>query len=612
MDNSLKDKVLDAIDIVEVIGERVALTRKGKDYVGLCPFHPDHKPSFAVSPTKRIFKCWACGAGGDVIHFVQKYDRIEFREALTLLARRAGIELHSTPVDRQAGQLREQIQAIVTWARDHFRRNLESTPGGRRAREYALARGLTPETIERFAIGYAAEAWDDVFTAARRTGLSPETLQHAGLVVRNENGKVYDRFRHRLIFPIQDALGRPVAFGGRTLGDDPAKYLNSPETVLFSKSRILYGLDLARQAIQKLDAVIVVEGYVDAVLLSQYGFENVVATLGTALTDTHVKLLRPLAGTIYFCFDSDRAGIAAAERAVEVALRTQCQVRVVLLSDKDPADCVVASGAAGFQEHLTRAVDALEFRWSQALKAFGQGDQRHRRAAVEDFVQFVAGVTMTGGVDPLQGNLLVNRLSQLLSTPAEQISDLLARARQSLHRATTRPTTQPDGVSAYEVAIRGLPGGLVTAVESVLGLLLDEWKCWQWVDDIVARGTGHSETWERLYRVLLEVHQDIGEYSIGDVVARCEDGALCELVDRARARVAGSELTENGFRAAKESLASELNALSISDLRRGLQSASADDVSALAAFDALREKARGHREKCISSERQAAANSATP
>lgn len=610
MDNSLKDKVLDSIDIVEVVGERVALTRKGKDYVGLCPFHPDHKPSLSVSPTKRIFKCWACGAGGDVIHFVQKFDRIEFREALALLARRAGIELRTTPEDRRAGQAREQIQAAIVWARDHFKRNLETTAGGRRAREYALTRGLTPETIERFALGYAADAWDDLLAAARRTGLQPELLQQAGLIVRGENSKTYDRFRNRLIFPIHDALGRPIAFGGRALGDDPAKYLNSPETVLFSKSRILYGLDLARHAVQKQDAVIVVEGYLDAVLLSQYGFANVVATLGTALTDAHVKLLRPLAGTLNFCFDSDQAGIAAAQRAVEIALRTQWQVRVVLLSDKDPADCVVAAGAAGFQAHLTKAVDALEFRWSQALKAFGQGDQRSRRAAVEEFVQFVAGATVAGGVDPIQQDLLVGRLSELLGVPGEEVFELLARAKRTLRRSTVRQTDESDGVSSYEVVVRGLPSGLVTAVETVFGLLLCGGECWQWVDDTVARGAGHSETWERLYRVLLEVHQDMGEYSIGDVVARCEDGALCELVGRARARAVGPGPTEDGFRAARERLALELNALSISDLRRGLQKASDDDAPGHAALRALIEMARRHR-GCADPERHSTAHTST-
>lgn len=595
MDNSLKDKVLDAIDIVEVVGERVALTRKGKDYVGLCPFHPDHKPSLSVSPTKRIFKCWACGVGGDVIHFVQKYDRIEFREALALLARRAGIELHSTPEDRRAGQMREQIQAAVGWAREHFKRNLGRTPGGHRALEYARGRGLTPETIARFGLGFAADAWDDLLTAARHAGVQPEMLQTAGLIVTAENKKTYDRFRNRLVFPIHDALGRPIAFGGRALGDDPAKYLNSPETVLFSKSRVLYGLDRARTAIQKQDAVIVVEGYMDAVLLSQHGFEHVVATLGTALTEAHVKLLRPLARTVYFCFDSDRAGITAAERAVEVALRSQCQVRVVLLSDKDPADCVIAAGAAGFQAYLTKAVDALEFRWSQALKAFGQGDQRNRRAAVEEFVQFVASVTVAGGVDPLQQDLLVGRLSQVLGVPPAEVFDLLARAKRALRRSDERQTKQPDGVSSYEAIVRGLPGGLVTAVETVLGLLVIDADCWQWVDDNVARGAGHSETWARLYRVLLDVHGDIGEYSIGDVVARCEDGALCELVGRARARTVGIGSPADEFRAARERLALELNALSFSDLRRGLQAAAADDAPGHAALRSLLEKSRQHR-----------------
>ena len=230
MDNSLKDRVLEAVDIVEVIGERISLARKGREFVGLCPFHPDHKPSLSVNPNKRIFKCFSCGEGGDVIKFVQKLDRLDFRDALAQLAQRAGIEMTTGTADRHAAAQRAALQATVAWAQDHFRRNLYSAPAGEAARSYALQRGLNTQTLERYAIGLALDAWDDVLSAARRRGLRPEILQQAGLTATNERGRVYDRFRNRLIFPICDALGRPIAFGGRTLGDDPAKYLNSPET----------------------------------------------------------------------------------------------------------------------------------------------------------------------------------------------------------------------------------------------------------------------------------------------------------------------------------------------------------------------------------------------
>jgi DNA primase len=591
MDNSLKDKVLEAIDIVDVVGERVALTRKGKDYVGLCPFHPDHRPSFSVSPAKKIFKCWSCGVGGDVIRFVEKFERVDFRAALLLLAARAGIQLQQSPADRQSSQAREGLLATVTWAREHFQHNLRSTSAGARARDYALSRGLTAETIQRFGLGFAPDGWDDLLQAAQRKGIRAELLNRAGLVATNDKGKTYDRFRNRLIFPIADPSGRTIAFGGRTLGDDPAKYLNSPETVLFSKSRVLYGLDLARRAIQKQDAAIVVEGYMDAVLLSQFGFEHVVATLGTAMTDAHGKLLRPLACTLYLCFDGDEAGLRAADRAAEVALHTQVQVRVVVLETyKDPADCLVAAGAAGFAAQLNRAVDALEFKWSKALTAFGRGDQRGRRAAVEEFIRFVAGATVSGGIDPLQQNLLVGRLSDLLGVPAEDVFDLLVRERHLLRQPQAGGLAAADGsVSDYEVTIRGLSAGLVTAMESVFGLLLTGATCWPLVDDVVACGTDRSETWRRLYGLLLEVHANVGDYSIGDVVSRCDDSALCELVSRARTRVAGSAPGAEAFSTARNRLAEEMGVLRVGDLRDDLRRSGGEDE---AAFRALLASAR--------------------
>ncbi len=589
MDNSLKDKVLESVDIVDVVGERVTLTRKGKDFTGLCPFHPDHKPSLAVSPSKRIFKCWSCGAGGDVIRFVELYERVDFRAALASLAKRAGIELRSSPVDRRAAEMREQIMGAIAWARQHFQRNLLSTPTGQQAVDYALGRGLTRETIERHGLGLAPDSWNDLLTVARRAGLRDDVLRSAGLVTNNERGDTYDRFRRRLIFPITDAQGRPIAFGGRTLGDDPAKYLNSPETVLFSKSRVLYAFDLARRAIEEQNAVIVVEGYLDAVLLHQYGFTHAVATLGTALTDAHAKLLTPRAARIYLCFDGDQAGIKAADRAVEVALRTQAEVRVVLLDGgQDPADCVVAGGTPAFQASLNKALDALEFKWRQTLRSFGQGGQTARRAAVEAYLRFVAGATSAGGVDPLQQNLLVGRLSDLLGVPSDSVFELLAAAKRALPRQTGHETAEFGGVSTYQSTTAALPAGLTTAMETVLGLLLSGADCWSLVDDCIARTAEYSQTWKRLYDVLLEAHADMGEYSLGEIVARCEDGALLELADRARARIGAVTSPVAEFVAARDRLASELSVLRAQGLHEHVRTSGGEDEEA---FRSLRENA---------------------
>ena len=353
MHNSLKERVLESIDIVDVIGERVSLARKGREYVGLCPFHDDHRPSMSVSPQKQIFKCWSCGVGGDVIKFVQLSQRVEFKEALAILARRAGIELRRSSSDERSAALREQARETLSWARSRFQRNLRETPGGKQAAEYAHTRGMTDATIERFRLGYAANSWDDLLAQSRQAGISQAVLQQAGLITTNEQGKTYDRFRNRLIFPINDALGRCVAFGGRTMGDDSAKYLNSPETALFSKSRVLYGLDAARQAISGAREAVVVEGYTVAVLLSQACVGNVLATLGTSLTDAHVKLLARLSDRVVMCFDSDEAGQRAADRAVETALRHRIDVLVTVMPEgQDPADFITGQGVDAFKRAL--------------------------------------------------------------------------------------------------------------------------------------------------------------------------------------------------------------------------------------------------------------------
>ncbi len=600
MDNSLKDKVLEAVDIVEVVGERVQLTRKGKDYLGLCPFHADRHPSLSVSPSKRIFKCWACGAGGDAIRFVQLYERVSFREALSILARRVGIDFNLSPSQPRAAQLRERIRAVVTWAQTYFQANL-AAPSGRRARDYALSRGLKAETVTNFGLGFATDAWDGLLTAARKAGLPIEALHHAGLVVSNEAGKSYDRFRNRLIFPIMDPLGRPIAFGGRTLGDDPAKYLNSPETVLFSKSRVLYGLNWARSAIQAEDAAIIVEGYLDAVMLSQFGIQNVVATLGTALSDAQVKLLQPLAGTLYLCFDADNAGLKAANRAVEVALSSRCQTRVVRLpAGQDPADYVLNAGPDGFRTHLQRAVDALEFKWAQTVSGFAAGDWRGRRTAIEEFIRFVAAAAACGGVDPIQQDLLIGRLSELLGVPPEEVFELLTAQKRLVRRPSAGPSLNGGPVSSYETTLRGLSAGLVTAMETVLGLLIQAPACWQWADPTVQAGAERSETWRELYGLLLELRGEVGEYSLGDVIARCERGALCELVDRVRARSEGLEPGEAAFSVARQRLASELDLLRLGQLRDGLRTSGGEDE---ATFRLLCEAAR-KRDSLLSPDRR--------
>lgn len=597
MDNSLKEHVLEAIDLVALISERVSLVRKGKDYVGLCPFHDDHKPSMSVSPTKRIFKCWSCGAGGDAIKFVMMRERLTFPEALASLAARAGIDLRRDrggPTSSDAA--REELRRVMNWARTHFHRVLNETPGGRAAREYARARGITDETIDNLKLGFANDSWDELIAQANRAGLQPDLLLQAGLAASNDKGRVYDRFRNRLIFPICDAVGRPVAFGGRTLGDDPAKYLNSPESALFSKSRILFNLDLARPHIEKSREVIVVEGYVDAVLVYQAGIANVVATLGTAMTDAHVKLIRPLADRVFMCFDADEAGNKAADRALETALRHQMDVRVVQMNEnEDPADCVVQKGPEGFRSFLLSSISALEFKWLATLRAYGNNPAGGRRAALDAYLNFIARTSVAGGLSALDEGLLISRMADLVNLPARAVYDLLAGLKTGLRRPNAPVSGPVSGdiseQAAYDAAIRSIPAGLVVAAEELLGIVLADPSQFHALDAHLARVAEVCEFWQRLYRLLVQLEGEFGAFSRADIIEHCDDPDVCDLIERALRKTRDQTLTPEWIAAVCDRFDSEEERAQLLAQQNAARGAK-DETQREAAFQALLEARR--------------------
>lgn len=550
MHKPLKDIVLESTDIVDVIGERVSLTRKGKDYVGLCPFHNDHKPSMSVVPRKQLFKCFACGAGGDVLKFVMLSQRVEFREALQILAKRAGIEIQPQSAgDRQQAAKRETLRSALTWAGKHFQRNLLERGRGAAALDYARSRGLSDETIAKFALGFAADDWSDLLNAGLTAGLSQEDLLNAGLITTHESGRVYDKFRNRLMFPIADGQGRVIAFGGRTLGSDPAKYMNSPETPLFSKSRILYGLDLARTAIEKSREAVVVEGYVDAVMLHQAGFDNVIATLGTALTDAHVKSLVNAADTIVMCFDGDAAGVKAADRAVEVALQHRVEVRVAVLpADQDPDELIQTSGSQAFKSLLQSSIDALEFKWNATRSTFEQAGRRGQREALDGFLQFIARTGAARGLDETEQGLVIGRISDLLAVPARTVYEMLAKARTAVRREAIviTPDTSNDS-SAYEASIQGMPAGMVAAVEESLGCVIARGALSGKLEELLSAAAQECQAWQRgldLVRDLRDVHDGFDEER---VMEAADEPELCELMGRAISRTRPKKIESEGF-----------------------------------------------------------------
>ncbi len=355
------DDIVARADIVEVVGRRVPLKKAGREYKACCPFHDEKTPSFTVSPQKGFYHCFGCGAHGTAIGFLMDYDHMGFVEAIEALAAALGVDVPRDESDRPARRYDDLFELMAKVERRWQQALREHEP----AIGYLKARGIDGETARRFGIGYAADAWSDLLDAYGTSDEAIERLLAAGLIIRKDDGGHYDRFRNRIVFPIRDARGRAIGFGGRVMGDGEPKYLNSPETVLFHKGRELYGLWEARQALRQIDRLVVVEGYMDVVALARHGIDFAVATLGTATTAEHLNRLFRLTDDLVFCFDGDRAGREAGWRALETALphiRDGRQIRFVFLADgEDPDSYVNEQGADAFVALLDAGVPLSEF-----------------------------------------------------------------------------------------------------------------------------------------------------------------------------------------------------------------------------------------------------------
>ncbi len=450
-------RVQQATDIVELVSQYVALKNRGKEYVGLCPFHEDHKPSMYVSPVKQIFKCFACGAGGSAMQFLMLYEKMEFPEAVRTLAERAHIELPQTDLRKspdETGFGKKELLDAVTFAARFYREQLNDS-GGASALQYARRRQLTDESIRRFGLGYAPDSWDAFAQEAGRKGYTQALLLAAGLVSRRDGGAgVYDRFRNRLIFPIFDAMGRVIAFGGRALDEtERAKYLNSPESMLFDKSSNLYALNWSREAIVSAGCAIIVEGYLDALVPLQSGVGNVVATLGTALTDRHVRLLSRYAREAVLVFDADVAGAAAAERALEVFLAQQIHVRVATIpSGKDPCDYCLAEGPDALKKLIDEAPDALEYVWQRRLEAYRQagGNLADRRRLIEEFLRLVVSSSTYGAIDHIREGQLVQHIGHMLNVAPSDLQRQMRRLSRRLPRSSAKGDEPAEGTYRQE------------------------------------------------------------------------------------------------------------------------------------------------------------------
>ena len=382
-------------DIVDVISGYVKLQRKGSSYFGLCPFHSEKSPSFSVSRDKQMYYCFGCGAGGNVLSFIMEYENFSFPEALKMLADRAGMALPEPEYSAEARRqrdLKESVREINKMAANYFYYMLRS-PQGERALQYLMNRGLTEGTIKRFGLGYAGQYSDALYKYLKGKGISDQLLRESGLMQVNEKHGMYDKFWNRVMFPILDVNNKVIGFGGRVMGDGKPKYLNSPETVIFDKSRNLYGLNYARTA--KKRYMLVCEGYMDVISMHQAGFTNAVASLGTALTSQHATLLKRYTDEVILTYDSDEAGVRAALRAIPLLKEAGISTKVLHMEPyKDPDEFIKALGTEAFQERIDRAENSFLFEVLVLQKSYDMKDPDSKTRFFQEVAAKIAGLEL--------------------------------------------------------------------------------------------------------------------------------------------------------------------------------------------------------------------------
>lgn len=396
IDRQTIDRILAAVPIEDLVGDYVRLTKRGSNYTGLCPFHSEKTPSFNVSPSRGIYKCFGCGKGGNAVSFLMEIEQLNFIDAIKRLAKRAGIQIEEreeTEAERQQRTEHESLMLLLEWAENYYQKSLtDSTEGKVAGLGYLTERGVTAEAIAKFGLGYSPADGHAMSQAALQAGYSASFLQRVGLVTER-NGELYDRFRERVMFPIRSVSGRPIGFGGRALRTDGklAKYINSPEGEIYHKSETLFGLSLAKRAIAQQDRCFLVEGYLDVIQLHQQGLENVVASSGTSLTTEQTRLIGRFTKNVVLLYDGDSAGIKAAERGADLLLAEGINVSIVLLPEgQDPDDFAKAHTLAEIQDFVeSNRKDFIHFKAANRLKA-GKGDPAQLAKLAQDVVKSIA------------------------------------------------------------------------------------------------------------------------------------------------------------------------------------------------------------------------------
>ena len=457
IDRETVQRILDVADIVDVVSDFVSLKRRGASYLGLCPFHNERTPSFSVSKSKNICKCFSCGKGGSPVSFIMEHEQMTYQEALRYLAAKYNIEIKEhemTDEERERETERASLLAVNEFALRHFESNLSDTDDGRNiGMTYLQQRGVSEAMIKRFRLGYALERPTALYDEAMRKGYNEKYLFDTGLCIRTDNGRVYDRFKGRVIFPVFSVSGKVIAFGGRTLKKDLAKYVNSPESVVYTKSNELYGLYQAKQAIVKHNKCILVEGYLDVISMHQSGIENVVASSGTSLTDGQIRLIHRFTDNVTVIYDGDAAGIKASLRGIDMLLREGLNIKVLLLPDGDDPDSFAQSHTSTQVEEYISAneVDFIQFKTGILLQGL-ENDPIARARAIGDIVQSISVIP-----DAVTANIYIKECSRRLDIDERVVALEVEKRRKA--------QAEKDALAARQERARKSLGDLSNAAE---------------------------------------------------------------------------------------------------------------------------------------------------
>ena len=513
------DEVIRSNDIVEVISQYIHLKRSGRNYFGICPFHNEKSPSLSVSPEKQIFHCFGCGVGGNVITFVRKIEDIGYRESIQLLAEKANITLPTIQNDLESrkDELRAKVYKVNSYAAEYYHKRLY-TPDAKLGQEYVKRRKLNNETLENFKIGFSGK-FDELYKSLRQNGFQDEEILESGLVNKNDNGTYIDRYRNRLMIPICDERGRVIAFGGRVLDDSKPKYINSPENVVYSKGKHLFGLNVAKKSDIKKQ-LLIVEGYMDVISLHQRGIKNVVAALGTALTTNQGWLLRKSTEKVILGFDADDAGQTAILRAMEIMQNMGCDIRVLQIHDaKDPDEFVVKYGAARFKKILDDAISLIEYKVKILKKDLNLENASDKIKFLNEIAKLIAKIDNT-----MEKEIYIEKIAKGYNISKEAIYAEVNKLQYS-NRKDSRILEKNKPIIKVKKQEENISKEILKRENTIIAILLNNLDTYQIIKENIAIDDFKSEINKK---ILSEIYTEIENknYNINIILNHMQDDNL--------------------------------------------------------------------------------------